>query len=522
MALAACNRAVTPVEVPEVLRVSPIITKATDVDFEDGDRIGMTVLKGSEAYAVNIPMTYSGGVFSGEIKWYSESETEAVLAAYYPYSDAAVPVSFTVAADQSRGIGSSDLIAGSKSGVRPTKNVVDMVFRHQLTKLHITICNASGGKISAVTLGGSVPTASVDIISGTVEADKSVPASDIRACEVVSDTVWTAIVVPQTVAFDFKVTLASGKVLTQKLKELTVEQSFQYAISAVVYDDDIKIVTSGQIRAWLDGGDIPGGDDPSVEFEEHLEDGYFIYHNVRYPVAKMADGRWWMAGNMRYVPAGLSPCDDLENVTAGIYYPLKVNESQTAVEFTRDADVIESSGYLYQSETALGIAVGSLESIEQVKALEGAKGICPKGWHIPTGAELVALVGKIAQYPYPEGSSEKDGAYYDSAIGNASAALLNADGFDAGAWGAVSINDNTRTSGSLMGWIKANPSRITSGFVCGSSYASSTPLDPADPEAGFKNFQFWGLMPMTGNGTYNGAKLNYRAAATVRCIRDSR
>ena len=521
--LAGC-RGVDPVEEqPRLLRVSPIITKASDVDFDDGDRIGLTVLKEGSVYSENALLTCSGGVFSGDLYWYLEPESEASLYAYYPYDASGVPESFTVAADQSAGISSSDLIAGTKSGVYPTKNVVDMVFRHQLTKIVVTICNASGSDISSVVLGGSVPTARVDVAAGTVKVDTGAPSCDIRACMVKKDTLWKAIVVPQTVSFDFKVTLSSGKILVQKLKELDIQQSFQYAVSAVVYDDHVRIVTSGQIQDWLEGGDIPGGDEPGPqpEFEEHLEDGYFIYHDERYSVAKMADGKWWMTSNMRYLPDGVTPCSDLQNVTAGVYCPVTVNEGHTGAVFSSDAALAAENGYLYQTETALGLEVGTIRTEEDARALEGARGICPEGWHIPTGDDIVHLVGKIAQYKYNEGESAESGAYYDVSIGNASIEKLNRDSFNASAWGAVSILDNVRTSATLMGWLKSSPDRISSGYVCGSSFASATAVDSSDPSLGYKNFQFWAMMPMASNGTFNGAKLSYRIGATVRCVRDS-
>lgn len=526
LSICACREIDKPAAGPQLLRVSPIITKATDVDFEDGDRIGMTLIReDGSVYAANVPLTCSEGVFSGDLYWYLEPDSGASLSAYYPYMDAGTPASFTVASDQSAGIDGSDLIVGTKKDVYPTKNVVDMVFRHQLTKIRITVCNQTGGGISSVMLGGSIPTAKVDVSEGTVEVDSTAASSDIVAHNVLKDTVWNAIVVPQRVAFDFKVVLPSGKVLTQRLKELEIRQSFQYAVSAVVYKDDIKIVTSGQIQDWLEGGDIPGGDvpgpEPEPEFEEHLEDGYFIYHDVRYSVAKMADGKWWMTSNMRYVPDGFTPCSDLKNVTAGIYCPIVVNSDRSGAEFSSDETVISANGCLYQSETALGLKVGDIVTIEDAVALEGARGLCPEGWHVPTVTDIVYLVGKVATYKYPEGQSELSGAYYDEALGNAPISALNADGFNAAAWGAVAIQDNTRTAGTFVGWLKSNPSVISSGFLCGSSYAGSTLLDSSDPSKGCKNFQFWAFIPMSGNGTFNGGKLSYRMAAPLRCVRDS-
>lgn len=234
-----------------------------------------------------------------------------------------------------------------------------------------------------------------------------------------------------------------------------------------------------------------------------------------YTAAKMKDGKYWMTQNLHYVPEGVTPCADLTNVTAGVYMPVVVNEGHTAAMFGTAEDALYQ-GYLYQSEFALGLQVGDITTVEQAEALEGAQGICPKGWHIPTSADILGLVGKAVS-PY---TTNEDAPYYDKAKKNATFDLLEADGFNPGAWGAVTIQDNTKTSATLTGWLKAKPEIIGSGFMCGSTYAGVTYNTAGDAESGIKNIQFLGLMPMASTGTFNGSKLSYRIAASVRCVKD--
>ena len=240
------------------------------------------------------------------------------------------------------------------------------------------------------------------------------------------------------------------------------------------------------------------------------------YAGVKYGIAKMKDGRVWMTENLRYVPEGFTPSNDLKNVKAGVYYPIVMNSAHTAVEFSTSEDVIKSNGYLYQSEVALGLKVGDLTTVEQAEALEGAQGICPDGWHIPTVNEIVALVGKAVS---PIETNE-NAPYYDKDKKNASLELLNADGFNANAWGAVSIVDNTRTSATLMGFLKTYTEGVASGYICGSSYAGVSYNTKDDTTSGVKNLQFFGFMPMMNNGTFNGSKLSYRIGASVRCVKN--
>lgn len=234
------------------------------------------------------------------------------------------------------------------------------------------------------------------------------------------------------------------------------------------------------------------------------------YGGEIYGIAKMADGKTWMTENLRYVPEGYVPGSDLNKVDSGVYLPVVVADGKAA--FSSDKADIEKQGYLYQSEVALGLNVGDLKSVQDAMALEGAQGICPDGWHIPTLSDYLGLVGKSVG-----ADTVADAPYYDGK--NGSIQMLNADGFNLFACGAVSIQDNTKTSATLMGKA-ANYDYISSGFICGSTYAGCTVKDDV-----LTNIQFFGLMPMTNKATEaeftaNGSKLSYRIAAAVRCVKD--
>lgn len=92
-ALAACQKNVEPEVVPGKVQVEPIITKATEVNFEAGDKIGLTVVadNATEHYADNACLTFAADVFSGDLDWYADIYTKSSLYAYYPYSAAGTP-----------------------------------------------------------------------------------------------------------------------------------------------------------------------------------------------------------------------------------------------------------------------------------------------------------------------------------------------------------------------------------------------------------------------------------------------
>ena len=514
LALVACNKNPQtdnqPVDFSQYgVRVEPVITRATETNFEKGDAIGLTITRAAGAYAENAKLSYDGSAFSGSLNWYGEGADESTLKAYYPYAST-FPTTFTVAADQSAGTSSSDFISAVKEGVLPSANAIAMVFKHQLSRLVVTIKNNSGSTVQSVVFKGVIPTATI-AADLTATADASAEAIDIKAFA--DGENYYAIVPGQKVALVVAVT-AGGKELTQQLSEATLEPGKQYSVSIVVNKDEIKVVLAGEIENWNDGGEITGEDG---DLQENLEEGYITYAGVKYDVVKMKDGKWWMAQNLAYLPEGYTPSTSLTDVTAGVFAPLQINADKTAAEF--NPDLAATNGYLYQAEVALGLKVGDLTTVAEAQALEGAQGICPSGWHIPTGTDIINLVGKAVS-PL---SNNTDAPYYNGS--NGSIALLNADGFNMDAFGAISIQDNTKTTGTFMGWASGYPDKLSSGMFCGSTYAGVTYNTSGDETSGVKNLQFFGLMPMTNKATEadytcNGTKVSYRIAGPVRCVRN--
>ena len=152
LAIAACQQPVQPDMAPGKVQVEPVITRATEVNFENGDQIGFTMTKvnGAEAYADNAALTFDGTVFSGELMWYADAYSEADVYAYYPYEATGTPAYYAAVLDQTAGIAQADFMAASKKGVLPTPNAITMVFKHMMTKLVINIDNQSGAEVNTV------------------------------------------------------------------------------------------------------------------------------------------------------------------------------------------------------------------------------------------------------------------------------------------------------------------------------------------------------------------------------------
>ena len=421
----------------EIVKISPVITKVTDVNFEDGDRIGLSIFKNDAYYAENALLTFGDGVFAGDLVWYTEGAETSVLTAYYPYSASGMPETFAVQADQTEGYEESDLIAGTKSDVTPSSAAVTVGFKHLLSKIMLDIDNQSGSELTSVKLSGSKISASVDLSSLTVAVDESGSAEDITMQAVTAGEQYRAIVIPQTVAFTLTVTTASGKTLTQNLASVDLKQGGQYTMSATVVEDNLSVNLSGEITNWTDEGEIgPATPSGEVRFEEY--DGYFVYDGVTYPTVTLSNGSVWMAKNLSYLPDGYTPSADGTDPEAHILYPYElVNDGGTpsainasSAKALTDAESIEEKGYLYDAYAIFGVDEITSENIH---SFEGAQGICPPGWHVPTRAEYFALCGlsnKDDSGTETGNQTDENALFYDAGYKGGKRTLFNDAGWN--------------------------------------------------------------------------------------------
>lgn len=294
------------------------------------------------------------------------------------------------------------------------------------------ISNRSGYNITSVQLTGSKLTADVDVTAQTATASSSSDTGDITAHEVLADSIYNAIVVPQTVALGLGISLSSGKTLDTKLTSVELQQGGQYSVDVTVLAEEIQAIISGDIEEWsdqgvldyADDGDDDGdgdgddnGEENNVSFEEY--DGYFIYDGVTYKTVTLSNGTTWMAENLRYIPEGYTPSTDPTDDDAHIWYPytLSYDEDGTTVVYTAstDEDFVAEYGYLYDLIVVFGSSDDALRDSETATSYSGAQGICPNGWHIPTRAEYFALCGYYVKGANDDAAGSDDTAlFYDS------------------------------------------------------------------------------------------------------------
>lgn len=510
LAIAACQKPVQPEVAPGKVLIEPVITKATEVNFESGDKIGLTMTKvnGAEAYADNAALTFDGTVFSGDLKWYADAYSEADVYAYYPYNANGTPAAYAAVLDQTAGIAQADFMAAAKKGVLPTPNAITMVFKHLMTKLVINIDNQSGAEVNAVKILGGDAACDIDLPNLAVlpaSGGMSTELTEITAYEATAGKVWKAIVIPQTVKLSVEVSLSSGKKITQPLAEMTLKSGGQYTINARLLQDNMIVSASGEIENWTDEGEIgfEGAgttEELPIEFTEH--DGYFVYDGIEYKTVTLADGNTWMAENLRFIPRGRTVSSDPAE-DAGIWYPA-ANADKVA-----DPALVETLGLLYDAATAFGV-----ESItaENAGTFEGCQGICPTGWHIPTVTEMTGLVGHSSNSALVNTAAP----YYDATIKGASIAALAEAGWP---WQFASARNKTGVT-SKGSYMVTNYNGVygVMSYVIGSSlYQVKT-----DADGVLTNVQYHYFMPLYNatNEKISVAYGNFLSGASVRCVKN--
>ena len=515
LAVAACQRPENPVVRPDVepgkVEIEPLITKATEVNFENGDQIGLTMIKvnDTENFTTNECLTFDGDVFTGNLKWYADAYSEADVYAYYPYDENGTPDTYSAVLDQTEGIVQADFMAAAKEGVLPTPNAVTMVFKHMMTKIVINIDNQSGSDIDNVKIIGGDAVCGLDLpnlaIVPAEETSQNNEVTEIVTYEATAGEVWKAIIIPQTVKLQIEVNLADGKKITQPLAEMTLKSGGQYTVNARLVQDNMTVSASGEIENWTDEGmiDLDGQgstEDAEVEFTEY--EGYFVYDGVEYATVELADGNTWMAENLRYIPRGKTVSSDPAE-DAGIWYPA-ANAEKVA-----DPSLAGSLGLLYDAATAFGVAEVTAEN---AGTFEGTQGICPPGWHIPTAAEMTGLVGQCSNSEL----TNTDAPYFDASIKGASLSALAEAGWP---WQFASARNknNTAAKGSYLVTSYDGIYGVMSYLIGSTMYQTQT-----NDDGSLKNVQYYYFMPLYNatNEKVSVAYGNFLSGASLRCVKD--
>ncbi len=345
-----------------LVRIVPQAGRATSLNFESGDRIGLSIERAAGEYATNTPLTYDGTVFSGTLQWYSDGNDAATLRAYYPYDSAGFPCTFDVATDQRAGYAATDLLGAVAEKIAPATSPVPMLFRHLMARLHILIEDTAGHEARSVILNGFVARAQIDSSTLAATAMENAAVQNIYAYEEATNR-YIAILVPQQGDLSVRITMDDATTYEKTFSQVALSGGYDYDLNIRTSENGLEVQLSGQIVDWVDGGTLETGDDLQP-------DGTLLYAGEHYRTQQIA-GRCWMAENLRYIPAEAIYEQDY-------WYP----EGQT--------ENVARQGVLYTYSAATTNT--NTTAIAGSSATAAVRGICPSGWHLPSSEELQELI----------------------------------------------------------------------------------------------------------------------------------
>lgn len=243
---------------------------------------------------------------------------------------------------------------------------------------------------------------------------------------------------------------------------------------------------------------------------------------VKYKIKMFANGQTWMVENLRYVPEGLTLDADVSKV-GHVYYPYEVVDKK-AVALTDEASIAKY-GLLYDYYAVFGNDINE----SNVFSFEGARGICPEGWHIPTRAEIIALVGYCTK-TLAEGDvdvNDDTALFHDVDYKGGRISAMNESGFNFVPTGVANAA-NLKATPSYLASVLAEGACNIADFIGrpGMSFImGSTAYQVKKSGDEITNYQFYGLMS-TINKTYldgrlSGSYTNIKTGYSVRCVKDA-
>lgn len=541
----------------DYVTINPYLqTRATELSFEVGDMIGVTIEEdgASTLYAENYKFSYDGANFISDLLWYKYLEQTSTLMAYYPYvSGGSAPTSFTIKTDQttSGAYTSSDLMGSIKTGVTPESST-SMVFSHLLSRIVVEIDNQSVYDVAAVAIGGSYATATFDLETLGVDVDQSSSKVSINA-PLWDDGSYKAIVVPQSVALTFTLTLSDGRTVSDSKALVTLKSGGEYTANITLTDEDIEVELSGDINGWEDQGTIPdstddnlnaevdGSIDSSTSSTYFMEyDSYFEYgaSKDRYDIVTLSDGSTWMAQPLRYIPEGITPSTKASS-ESHMWYPYEIDyehlvaddlvtatPSEDYIVVLTDDASIEEKGYLYDTYAAFGEQVTE----DNYSSFEGAQGVCPTGWHIPSRADYLSLVGySLKAVGESSVTNDSSALLYSSDYRGSSVDKFNDAGLNYQFTGYRVFDGYLSSTDPYFSRTMLQSTNTTDSDLYGelaiSCYMTSTAYDASYSGDDLSDIEFFTLMSTFSSIDYPAGRLylgyiSAEAGQSIRCVKD--
>lgn len=249
----------------------PNMSKATETEFESGDRFGIYAVESKEDaplplqlsgnWANNSMALYNGTNWSiSPVIWWNNASKLDVIA-YYPYNSNPNSVDnylFTIEEDQREsGFTLSDLMWAKAKGAERSAGAVALNFRHKLSRLDIKLIRGDDfeGDIPAdavVRVMGTVSSAIMDMESGGIEKDPQGKEMTITAHQRGVGE-YSAIIVPQKILNQIPlVEILVNNVSYLVSSRFIFEEGVRHTLNITLNSDPNKILITigGGIEDW--------------------------------------------------------------------------------------------------------------------------------------------------------------------------------------------------------------------------------------------------------------------------------
>lgn len=218
VAMVSCSNNVENVQTPPEtdrlpINISTTLTRATDLAFEAGDKVGIFVVNEPNALATsgnhvdNMGFTYSGKWTPDTPIYWLDQTTKADFYCYYPYAEAANTAAHTFAtkADQSSlaNYKASEFLWGKTTGVAPTEEAVNITTNHTFSNALVILKPGDGfteeslaAATKSVKICGVKTNATINLATGVATANGN--ATEVTPY--LDGAQYRALIVPQTTA----------------------------------------------------------------------------------------------------------------------------------------------------------------------------------------------------------------------------------------------------------------------------------------------------------------------------------
>ena len=255
--------------------INHFAVKATDTSFENGDEIG--IFAGAPIGKSNVKGTVSGTSVSVDsadpIQWLKNQTDPVDFIGYYPYeasvADAAA-YDFAVAVDQSASgaYSASDLLVANVTANPPASEtdeaIVNLVFKHVLSKVVIKIDNQTDQEVTAVSFLNVANSAKFDLGSAGDEVASSVgelqpSIKAVKGADDGSKLVYQLLIVPQSATPQIKLETSEGSYLYSIASAFTFAKGKKYTAEVALTGETVgaNVNFTLAVSDWEDADENP-------------------------------------------------------------------------------------------------------------------------------------------------------------------------------------------------------------------------------------------------------------------------